>query len=652
MTQLYLGFNNPGYTPGAWKGAWDDTAVAVTVPLNVDKEKEAFGQNQKLATIARAEVSADNDWDVALLRLVSPPLEGNQTISGVLTVVFACFESSGAANMFSHIHAWVSEGDTDTVRGTLVTDDISVTEWATSAAEGRASGPAISSVNALDGDRIIIEVGYRAVNTSTTSYTGTARYGSFSTQATDLQDQDDILDSPPSTHRNPWVDLSSDPVFEVATPRISQVAIEVGIDPNAPLLRVSQVAVEVGIVVIPPVRFSQVAIEVAIGGPLYTIPIPQPCVEPARYFIRLYDANGNLTAIIDEPKTFRIEHYVNGYSNCTLPVDELSPWVAKFNLDTIIEIWRRIGTTSYIEYTGLHRTPQRVFSEGRHRIFTSFSRGLLDLVNRRCILYKATTAYTLKGGSGEHVIKEYVNENLAVGANNILEYVPGTAINIGRVVNGTMPNFIVALDQDRGWYYAGQNSWSNVLATIQEIANITSVDFDVRLTSYKPLEFTFECYYPQLGSDKRATLKFSPELGNMAEPSYTLSRTEESNVVAVLGQGEGVYRKVVPQNTGAILDSPWNRCESTTDARGKDTMASYISSGQVALKERAAIENFEYKILQTSTAQYGIHYKLGDIVTGEYGVISRVKKIVGVAIDCADGVETIEITLGDLPVRP
>lgn len=658
MPKHYIQNAAAGYTPSTFHGAWDDTASAVTRAIGFyPSPVEDMGTPKHsgyLPYVSKAETSTSGTWDVCLLRLVSPPLKANITLSQAITTYLFYTESSTNANFVTHMHVWVTQGDGNLERGVLSADHIGVTEWDTLGnAVFRPDVPAISSVNALAGDRIVIEFGYRATNTVATSYTGLVYYSS----------SDQLLDGtgigPATTVRalgaiyNATIEIT-DAVDYTVPMRITTIQAEVAVQStdNVAPTRFTSLAIEELVTQLAETRLTQLAVEVLVLPPPSDIVFPEPeCIEPARYVINLYDTDGNLKGIIDEPKTFRIEHYLNGYSNCTLPVDDDSQWARLFSLDTVIEIWRRVGSVKYLEYIGLHRTPQRVLTEARHHIHTSFSRGLLDLVNRRCILYKATTKYTLKGGPGETVIKEYVLENVGYKAANTYE-LDVNGYNIGRLTNGATQGFVVAPDQARGWYYAAQNSWTNVLEVIQEIANISSVDFDVRLTNYKPLEFTFECYYPQLGVDRRSTLKFSPQLGNMAEPSYTYSRTEESNVIAVLGQGEGVHRRTLVQTSGAINDSPWNKCESTTDASGKDRYADYVSSGQAALKERAAVESFEYKILQTSTAQYGIHYRVGDIATFEFSTISRVKKIVGAIIDCADGVETIEVQVGDIPVKP
>jgi hypothetical protein len=97
-------------------------------------------------------------------------------------------ESNANMNANWHVHAYVTVGDTDTLRGTLVnnyTELLGTNEWPTTATGvSPTAAVVLTPVAIVANDRIVIEVGYDARNTSTTSYTGTLWYGG--TNATDL----------------------------------------------------------------------------------------------------------------------------------------------------------------------------------------------------------------------------------------------------------------------------------------------------------------------------------------------------------------------------------------------------------------------------------------------------------------------------------
>lgn len=74
------------------------------------------------------------------------------------------------------------------------------------------SGHSVSSVACSAGDAVVIEVGYRSINTVVTSYTGTIHIGSDST--TDLPENETE-----TADYQPWIEFSHDFTF-LSTPRM------------------------------------------------------------------------------------------------------------------------------------------------------------------------------------------------------------------------------------------------------------------------------------------------------------------------------------------------------------------------------------------------------------------------------------------------
>lgn len=196
-THLYIQNAAAGYTPTTKRGAWDVSTS--TVVMKLDQVKAGAS-----ATSAIAEASATNNWDVLLARFVSEPLQSDTsfTTSDTVQWIMGVMESSNSANDMYHVHIFITQGDTDNLRGTLLTDSIGATEWPT-AAKGRGEGTkTLSAVSALAGDRIVVEVGYQAQNTSSTSYTGTLYYGA--TGATDLTSGSTAVTTNPG-----WIEFSN-----------------------------------------------------------------------------------------------------------------------------------------------------------------------------------------------------------------------------------------------------------------------------------------------------------------------------------------------------------------------------------------------------------------------------------------------------------
>lgn len=168
-TRWYMQRTAAGFTP-TLNGAWDQTTVS-TGKLSQVKDVNAALQVQQ------AETSANIDHDVVLTRHVSDPLTAAQTITGTFDLCMAAFESNADADMFFHIHAWVTQGDSSTPRGVLLSDYIDNNELPTSEQGHAITQQSVSSVDAEVGDRIVVEVGYRATNSTTSSRTGRTYHG-------------------------------------------------------------------------------------------------------------------------------------------------------------------------------------------------------------------------------------------------------------------------------------------------------------------------------------------------------------------------------------------------------------------------------------------------------------------------------------------
>lgn len=365
-------------------------------------------------------------------------------------------------------------------------------------------------------------------------------------------------------------------------------------------------------------------------------------MQQARYKVRLYRPNdGLLVAEFDNWRTLNFTRTVNGIGSHAIAFEGLTgpkpdPRFDLFTLDSIVEVWRQpFGKPWYLEYGGMHRTPEVSLSEGGHYIFTSYGRDYLTFLDRRRLLYPSTLAQSIKGAAGETVIKEFVNENAGPGANNA-----------ARKNNGVTLGLSIEADLARGTYWFGQRSWQPLLDIITEVALATGVDFSIVRTG--DLTWEFRCYYPQMGTDRTLTAIFSPLHGNMLAPTYTVSRTEEATVCVVLGQEQGTARRTVTRRSTAETDSPWNMIEMTKDARNEATYTGMTQDGDLALSEVQKNPEFKFSVLQTEGLRYGVDYFLGDMITAKLYSITDTKKIVEVSIGVSEGKESIDIGFAEV----
>lgn len=196
--RLYLTTEAAPYTPPNIRGTWTDAAL--TGANHLSRRKVGTG-----TTAVKAETSSSASWAVLLRRFISDPVNNPGTLSGAFTLVAGWLEANAAANMVTRIHMYVTAGNTATVRGTLTalaldgSTEFPVVGFGTGAAGVQLTGTC-SSVAVQVGDRVVLEIGYKAANTVTTSYAGTLYYGGV---AADLTNNDRNV-----TTRPGWVEFA------------------------------------------------------------------------------------------------------------------------------------------------------------------------------------------------------------------------------------------------------------------------------------------------------------------------------------------------------------------------------------------------------------------------------------------------------------
>lgn len=183
-TRLYFDTNAASLSSyPASSAVWAATSAS---PQRRPLGRARYGSNTTLSA-NHAETTATNPYNVLLGMFVSKPLSGDQTITGTFKGLVSMTESNSAADMVIQTVIRVFSGDMTTERGVLyggntVTTVTNNGEFATVAntrsltpqpTSGAPSDTSVSSVAALSGDVIVVEIGYRALNTVTTSYTGT-----------------------------------------------------------------------------------------------------------------------------------------------------------------------------------------------------------------------------------------------------------------------------------------------------------------------------------------------------------------------------------------------------------------------------------------------------------------------------------------------
>jgi hypothetical protein len=168
--RLYLTNSAAPYTPTTKRGGWEQAGATLARLLGVRPAGAAA-----TAAVATGSTGAAND--VLWGRWISAGAVAAGTLSGTAQAIVGAVESNAATNANLYLHIYVTTGDSDTPRGTALSNWAGAVEFTTTA-NGRDSGAqALSSVAVSVGDRLVVEAGYRSISADTTARTATLNYG-------------------------------------------------------------------------------------------------------------------------------------------------------------------------------------------------------------------------------------------------------------------------------------------------------------------------------------------------------------------------------------------------------------------------------------------------------------------------------------------
>lgn len=215
---------SPAFTPsgsGGGAGGWDQTTTAIRGAASLTKS----GAN---TSVAGTETNANTSWDVLLGQWVSPSVVNAGIVQGNYAFSIgrqASNQTPDPPDLVFHIVVKVVNSAGDTVRDYADAAAFSAL-WPLSMIASDNSGTLDTPVSAQVGDRIVIEIGFRAQNDVTATRSGQMRYGG--TDPTDLvpNDSGSLV-----TSRSPWFQFDSATVAAL----FGNVAPTVDAGPDAPV---------------------------------------------------------------------------------------------------------------------------------------------------------------------------------------------------------------------------------------------------------------------------------------------------------------------------------------------------------------------------------------------------------------------------------
>lgn len=193
-TRFYLpSTGTPDISP-SFDSSWEKSNTALRRPMDIARSSTAMTTNAFLSGVASA------NYDTACYQYVYGPI-GAQTITGNVTAQIGMFVDTPAVSDKVQMCIRVIASDGATVRGTLLAHGTYGTNLIFNTRTNHTfPSTAMSSVEALDGDYIVVELGYRQV--TATSVGCSFRVGDAATG--DLP-----VDETTTDDLNPWIEFST-----------------------------------------------------------------------------------------------------------------------------------------------------------------------------------------------------------------------------------------------------------------------------------------------------------------------------------------------------------------------------------------------------------------------------------------------------------
>lgn len=308
--------------------------------------------------------------------------------------------------------------------------------------------------------------------------------------------------------------------------------------------------------------------------------------------------------------------------------------------DNFVEVFRTSPDTGelILEETYLIRAKQR-FRENNEEKLVIGGVSLTHLLARRIIDPAddptATDGYSKKSGAADTVMRDYVREHA------------GDLASAGRFFPGLTVESVLGtgLSINKSFRY------DNLFSALQEMADGSGVDFYVT----RPNLNLVSVWIAEIGRDLTRTsnewqrlpfVVFTPNRGNLQDPSINLDRADERNFVYCLGQGQGEQRLVVKASTDAATLTPFNRIEFVKDSRNIDKLDSQglQDAATAALNQNKALEEFTFRPTGTDAGSiYRLDWEIGDFVTVIWGDQEVDLRIDGVEIEIDSQGESLEV---------
>lgn len=367
----------------------------------------------------------------------------------------------------------------------------------------------------------------------------------------------------------------------------------------------------------------------------------------SEYEVRIYNRSGALQYVL-VPRNGLLElgytRRVNQVGIATFTVEANNIAIASLEKDWQVRILRAdrvAGIDWYTDFYGLFRVSTlQTDGRGITRYTAQFADGN-HWLSRAIVGYNAgvNNRTSFNAVAAETIAKTLVTRNATSGGT--------TADGRVRNVDSWGANISVESDGATGETLSYTCAYRNLLQALQEVAALGGGDFEMVQTGATAWQFRW--HHGQLGTDRTASVVFSPSLNNMANPVLLRGRMDEATVAIVGGQDTGTNRDI-DIVTADAFNASYHSAEMFIDARDQST-GNLETRGASRLEQQRSRDELRFDVMQVFGTLYGKHYFLGDLVTASYGGVTATKQVHSVTVTYqarSSNPEEIQIGLRDL----
>lgn len=239
-----------------------------------------------------------------------------------------------------------------------------------------------------------------------------------------------------------------------------------------------------------------------------------------------------------------------------------------------------------------------------------------------------TSAYDTRAGTGEDVIKAYVDANIGPSA-------PAER----RIASLTVED-----SEARGSTVTGSARFETLQELLSGLADVSDLGFTVEQVGD---QLQFQVYEPV---DRSASIRLDLQNGRLSKSEYAYSQPKVTRTI-VGGSGDDTARVFLEQTTTDSLaaETSWaRRIETFTDSRSTNDLAELEQAGnEVLTKDGKTVVTVSISPSDDQTMLFGVDWNLGDkvsVVVGPTELVSVVTEV-GLLIG-SDGVR-IGATVGE-----